>query len=202
MNLQNQLVITPKSSAAAKERFLQIPGRRGLIKIPSSPLSLFSSPYLASVIAGGLLHLPTRGKKLPEGQTDESFGSFVSRRLGTTFERTFTSALVHGIYAADARLLSAKAAFPSMWNFEGKGGFIQGLKEARKGNSDPFVGYDVGDVANQVKDAAVFSFMDGMDTLSRSLRARLESTANVTLNDDAEIISLRPSSSSDGVEVC
>jgi oxygen-dependent protoporphyrinogen oxidase len=51
------------------------------------------------------------------------------RRFGEPFARTFGSAMVHGIYAADSRILSVRAAFPTLWDAEEKGGgsIIRGL---------------------------------------------------------------------------
>lgn len=43
---------------------------------------------------------------------------FLTRHFGTDFAQTFGSALVHGIYAADSRLLSTRAAFEVLYRLE------------------------------------------------------------------------------------
>lgn len=204
LGLHESVITAAKSSAAAKHRYLHIPGRRGLTRIPSSPLGLLTSPYITSLLGTRILYEALRGSNRPKGEDDESLSSFLTRRFGHKFERIFGSALVHGIYAADARLLSVKAAFPTLLQAEerGNGSLVRGMLKANSQNSEPFAGYDVGDIPALVKDAAVFSFIDGMETLVGALTKHVQSTSNVTVSDDANVLSLRPSDSSSSVEVC
>ena len=43
---------------------------------------------------------------------DESVDEFLTRHFGIDFAQLFGSALIHGIYAADTRMLSVRATFP------------------------------------------------------------------------------------------
>src|SRR6185437_4646091 len=76
------------------------------------------TPLLVSSVLRDMLIWSNR----PAGIDDESVDSFLSRRFGPKFARIFGSALVHGIYAADSRLLSVRAAFPSIWDAHIRGG--------------------------------------------------------------------------------
>ena len=178
---------------------MHIPDRKGLTRLPSSPFDILSSPYITSLLGTRILYEGSRGRNQPKGQSDESLSSFLTRRFGTKLERMLGSALVHGIYAADARLLSVRAAFSTLLQAEerGNGSLVRGMLRRSDEKSDPFAGYDIGDVAALVKDAAVFSFVERMETLSNALNKHLRSTSNVTISDGADVVALRPSSSDD-----
>jgi len=132
LKVKSSLVLTPKMSAAAKNHFLHIPGTPGLQMIPSSMTSLFSS-LLAQITVPAIFCEPFCRANRPSGITDESLDSFMTRRFGEPFVRTFGSAMGHGIYATDLRNLSIKAVFPSMWGAEENGGgsVVWGLLERR-----------------------------------------------------------------------
>ncbi|EIM88904.1 FAD/NAD-P-binding domain-containing protein [Stereum hirsutum FP-91666 SS1] len=142
LELKDETITTPKSSLAAKSRFLHIPPRRGLLPLPHSLISLCTSPLaplLFRAILTDLFRKPSRPQldlstsalskaSFPDRRswsddkiTDETFHSFLSRRFGDAFATKFGSALVHGIYATDSRRLSVQAAFPSLWKLEEKG---------------------------------------------------------------------------------
>lgn len=60
---------------------------------------------------------------------DVDVDTFIKAKFGEEFARLFASALIHGIYAADSRLLSVRASFPSLWNASkcrGRQGHAQG----------------------------------------------------------------------------
>ncbi|KAH8105791.1 Protoporphyrinogen oxidase [Phellopilus nigrolimitatus] len=192
LDLSSSLVTTPKSSPAARHRFLHIPGRPGLTRIPSSPLSLLASPYVSACLVPPILLEAVRRANRPEGSTDESLDAFLTRRFDARFARIFGSALVHGIFAADARVLSTRAAFPMLLEAEERGGgsVVRGMLKRKK--TDPgFAGYDVGGVQELTKDASVFSFVDGMETIPRALKSYLTAAQNVTVRTNAEVTALR-----------
>ncbi|KAI5119155.1 hypothetical protein M0805_005234 [Coniferiporia weirii] len=203
LNLQSSLITTPKSSSAARHRFLHIPGRSGLTRLPSSPLTLLSSsPYISSALVPPILFESIRPSNRPHGQDDESLGAFLTRRFGAKFERLFGSALVHGIYAADARVLSTRATFPMLLEAEERGsGSIVRVMLLRKKTTDPFVGYDVGGVRALVADAAIFSFVNGLETIPRALRLYSENAPNVTVKTDTSVSALQSSPDSENIEI-
>jgi oxygen-dependent protoporphyrinogen oxidase len=126
---------------------------------------------------------------------DESVDSFFSRRFGDAFARTLGSALVHGIYAADSRVLSLRAAFPQLRASEarGNGSVIWGELGppawfgSKSGVDDKSQGQVVeegGDhewEAQLGRTAALFSFREGMETLVRGLVEALRGFPNVAL---------------------
>jgi protoporphyrinogen/coproporphyrinogen III oxidase len=123
---------------------------------------------------------------------DESVDSFFSRRFGDAFARTLGSALIHGIYATDSRRLSLLATFPQLRTSEtrGNGSVVWGelglpawwkksqsheVEEKEKWEGD--VEWETGFRRN----AALFSFKEGMETLVRALVEALRSFPNVVL---------------------
>jgi len=132
-----------------------------------------------------------KGANRPQHITDESVDSFLSRRFGETFALKFGSALVHGIYAADSRQLSVKAAFPSLWHAEerGRGSVIRGMLtpvRSRK-ETDP---YELGLMGDLMQGTSVYSFKDGMRTLTDALESYLLALPNVTIIRGTRILNI------------
>ncbi|KAE9396700.1 Protoporphyrinogen oxidase [Gymnopus androsaceus JB14] len=191
LGLQESVITTPTTSAAAKNRYLQVHETQGLITLPNSLLSFFSPP-MRSWMLPVILKESTKRWNRPFGITDESVDSFMSRRFGPFFARMFGSALVHGIYAADSRQLSVRAAFPSLWAMEdrGWGSVVRGalIPSAALSRGD----YNVGDLPEIMKGVSVYSFSDGMETLHASALTILcdtsvSSLGVTTLNNDLEV---------------
>jgi oxygen-dependent protoporphyrinogen oxidase len=131
---------------------------------------------------------------------DESVDSFFSRRFGDAFARTLGSALVHGIYAADSRLLSLRAAFPQLHASEarGRGSVIWGelgppawfgsktaVDDKAQGQEEE--GGDREWEAQLRRTAALFSFKEGMETLVRGLVEALQGFPNVALRSGVAV---------------
>jgi oxygen-dependent protoporphyrinogen oxidase len=175
--------MTSKTSPAAKSRFLQIPGTPGLLQIPSSAFSVLTSP-LRGILLSGVLREALRRANRPRNIKDESFDAFMTRRFGEPFARTFGSALVHGIYAADSRKLSVRAAFPSLWTAEerGRGSVVRGMLRPSAATLSEKRDYDLGGIPRLLKGASVYSFRDGMQTLTDALEHYLSKQANVRIH--------------------
>ncbi|KAJ4473149.1 hypothetical protein J3R30DRAFT_3296554 [Lentinula aciculospora] len=189
LGLKNSVITTPITSSAAKNRYLQIPETQGLITLPNSLTSVFSPP-MRTLFLPHVLREPVKRRNRPSGITDESVDSFMNRRFGPVFARTFGSALVHGIYAADSRQLSVRAAFPSLWAMEdrGWGSVVRGalLPAASTSRED----YDVGDIPDMMKDVSVYSFTEGIGMLTGALATHLQNQINVKLLPDTSVSSL------------
>ncbi|KIK98900.1 hypothetical protein PAXRUDRAFT_133176 [Paxillus rubicundulus Ve08.2h10] len=196
LNLSSSLITVPKSSAAAKNRFLHIPGSEGIHRIPSSLLDIVTSLKPSNAHLGRILvssavkELLKRGNR-PPGAEDESVDEFLSRRFGNEFARVFGSALVHGIYAADSRKLSLRSAFPSLWNTEdrGRGSIVAGLLRAPSSVGD--LSYDLGELQDKMRDVSVYSFKDGIGTLVNALVKYLREQPNVHMCGGVRIMGLR-----------
>jgi len=164
----------------------------GLELIPSSISSFFSSP-LTKVLLPAVLRELFRRQNRPIGTTDESFDSFLTRRFGEHFARTFGSAMVHGIYAADSRILSVRAAFPTVWEAEawGRGSVVRGflMHKIQNGENED---YTLGNMVKIMEGVSVYSFRDGIRTLTDALTRELKKNPNVQLQSGVGVTSLRP----------
>jgi oxygen-dependent protoporphyrinogen oxidase len=138
-----------------------------------------------------VLREPFKPSNRQAGARDESVDSFLSRRFGETFARIFGSALVHGIYAADSRNLSVRAAFPVLWEAEEKGwgSVVRGLLLLSQRKSDQDT-YDLGRTLELMHQVSVYSFKDGMQSLTNALETRLLATKNVDIIRDTTISNL------------
>ena len=118
----------------------------------------------------------------------------LTRRFGQDFARTLGSAIGHGIYACDSRKLSVRAAFPTVWDMEERGGgsIVRGFLKKKK--AEAVVGvkdYAVGDVEEMMKDVSVFSFQDGIRMIPDALVRELKKNPKVNLQSGVEVTSLR-----------
>ncbi|KAJ7598914.1 hypothetical protein C8J56DRAFT_915358 [Mycena floridula] len=192
LKLRDSVITVPQTAPAAKRRFLHLPGSTGLVEIPSSPLAVLASP-LRSILLKAVLLEPFRRANRNTTVSDESLDSFLSRRFGQDFARIFGSALVHGIYAADSRMLSIRSAFPSVWNAEerGRGSVVWGFLRPGRAKTDQS-SYELGEVLQMMDGVSVFSFKDGMNTLTDALASHLEAMPNVNILSDAAVKSVRP----------
>ncbi|KAG9054424.1 oxygen-dependent protoporphyrinogen oxidase [Serendipita sp. 407] len=211
LQLQSQLVLTPKSSPAATKRYLHLskPDGNGLKALPSSPLNLFVSPFFFTLVSSVILerywpanrNLPI---KVPEDDKeamslqmkvydDESVDSFLTRRFGEKVARLLGSALVHGVYAADSRVLSLRASFPSLWDAEdrGRGSVIGGILRAKKEVKDSLL--DTGDMLKIMSDVSVFSFRNGISAIPDALERVLSASPSTNIRLSTKVNSIQPS---------
>ncbi|KAJ7867713.1 hypothetical protein B0H14DRAFT_332518 [Mycena olivaceomarginata] len=210
LNLAPALVTTPTSSPAAKNRYLHVPGTPGIYALPRPSVSYLWNE-LRYLIQPGINFELVRGWNRPEGVLDESLESFLTRRGHPLTARVLGSALAHGIYAADARLLSVRAAFPKLWELEekGNGRILWGLltrsreeKEAEKRKAEEERrGYELGDVPGLMEGVSVYSFRDGMHTLADALARAVAKKPNVRVLSGAEVTALKFAEDGDGFEI-
>ena len=193
LNLRDEVITVSKSSPPAKSRYLYIPESdspaiAGLQLLPTTLMSLMSSPLSAIMFPPILREIFKPGNR-PPNLKDESVDSFFKRRFGETFARTFGSALVHGIYAADSRKLSVRSAFPVVWDAEdrGFGGMIRGLLIAPRKSTEREDKYELGEIPTMMRDVSVYSFRDGMQTLTDSLEKALRSSPNVSIIENTTV---------------
>jgi len=124
-------------------------------------------------------------------EADESVDAFLTRRFGESFARVFGSALVHGIYAADSRELSVRAAFPSLWDAETKGNGSVLLGMFKGGGTKDEGAYELGDMVDRMKGVSVLSFKEGIEALPRALERHLATKENVEILKGTAVSSLR-----------
>lgn len=187
LGLESELLIIPKTSPAAKNRFIYYPDR--LNKLPSDVLSVFLSLGLP-VMKGafrGLFAEPFR-KRRPSDLNDESVGSFLTRRFNKNFADNLASAVLHGVYAGDVDKLSAKSLFPGLWRGEmvyGSlarslfGGRDEELLDDQLVKAELY--RDNQDFCARIGNASVYTFKKGIETLSLALARELKANPNVTI---------------------
>ncbi|TCD66921.1 oxygen-dependent protoporphyrinogen oxidase [Steccherinum ochraceum] len=154
-----------------------------------------ASSSLARTLVPAVLRATLRSRPIPDEVADQSVDTFLSAYFGAEFARTFGSALVHGIYAADSRQLSVRAAFPSLWDasIRGKGNIVRGIVQnaLRPSNNLDDKTYEMGNMMDKMKGVSVYSFQDGMETITRALRQDLEKRHNVEIIAGDAAASLR-----------
>ncbi len=97
----------------AKTRYVVKNG--SLVAVPTSPLSLLTTPLLS---AGGKFRLLKEPFIPPSPKNDESIASFITRRLGKEPLDYGVNPFVSGIYAGDPDELSVKHTFNRLWKME------------------------------------------------------------------------------------
>lgn len=101
--------------------------------------------------------------------SDESVGTFITRRLGREAYENIVEPLMSGIYAADGDQMSILSTFPQLRAVvEKRGSLIGGLTQS---NSGPTLASKAAEAAH----APFVSFEEGMDTLIDHLIDRLDS---------------------------
>lgn len=131
------MIIIPKSSPSAQNRFIYYPDH--LVKLPGPDSSIwtkiwtyFAEPIFRGGLVMGILK-ETVVQTRPENIEDESIGHFLERRFGTAkLGDNIASAMLHGIYGGDIHQLSARSLLTSMWTLEKQYGSIRAGFRARK----------------------------------------------------------------------
>ena len=130
LGLADDVVFTPPSSDAARNRFIYYPDH--LVKMPSGPRTptfggLFSAGIDAlwsllrePIFSGAISALLAEIRVQPRANSvkDQSVGKFLERRFGKNITNNIASAVFHGIYAGDLYKLSAATILPAAWYLE------------------------------------------------------------------------------------
>lgn len=180
----------PKTSPAAKKRYVyippgQVPGVSGLNTVGPDLFSPLMRKFLWPILRAPLrFHLY---KDIPHGK-DESIHSFASRILGDEMATAVGSAIIHGIYAADSRQISAHATLP-FWSPKNRNQVLTDSRASIEADMlQPLP--NIGHLGDTLKHASVYSFKNGIDTLIRALEAHLEARSNVQTFRESPILSL------------
>ena len=144
----------------ARKRFIVRNGRP--VALPDTPPAFLASKAFSAKAKLRLMREPfIRSRSNPS----ESLAEFVVRRLGREFLDYAIDPFVGGVYAGDPARLSTACAFPRLYALEREYGSLilgaaRGARKRRKR------------AETAAKDAKMFSFSGGMETLPRHL-ARL-----------------------------
>jgi protoporphyrinogen/coproporphyrinogen III oxidase len=154
LGIENELLDAPSKAP----RFLVIGGK--LREAPLSPPAFFASSLFSLKTKGSVLR-DILGRSLPPTE-DESISAFVRRKFSPELLEKLVGPFVSGIYAGDSEKLSARAAFPQLYEAElASGSVIRGMMRAAKSKEEPR------------QRPKLCSFRDGNETLLRALGANL-----------------------------
>jgi len=166
----------------AKKRYIVQGGQAHAM--PSTPLGMLRTPLFS---LGGKLRFglePFIGKYKGQGGNDggeESFGSFVRRRLGPDMLASAAGPFVSGIYAGNPEKLSVRHAFPRLWNLEHTyGSFIIGALALQFG---------AGKNPHRLAPSRMLSFRSGMHAMPRAIA---DSLPDESLQLQCQVQSIEP----------
>ncbi|CAI7653318.1 unnamed protein product [Penicillium viridicatum] len=137
LGLYKDLIVTPKTSPAAQNRYIYYPDRLVRMPAPKPELSFgenfdsfvntLKEPVFNKFISGIVKDVFAPARHPTEWAHDESVAEFIGRRFGPNVADNLVSAVYHGIYAGDIDRLSAQTLLGSIRNLEGGIGGIGGL---------------------------------------------------------------------------
>ena len=192
--------MTSKNSPAAQNRFIYYPDHLVRMPGPGSTLlknltNFWSEPIFDGIISG-LLREVTKPAR-PDHLHDESIGSFLSRRCGSTLADNIASAVFHGIYAGDLYKLSARSILSGLWQQEKRhDSIVKGALLSAFGDLIPIATNDLEVIREYQKQpkksgpleaaqkASVFTFKGGIGDLADGLEAKLLESSNVKIVRD------------------
>ena len=170
---------------------------------------LLREPVFKGVLRG-FLGEPAQTRRILS-LSDESIGSFLSRRFGSPVADNIVSAVLHGIYAGDIYQLSARSILPKLWLYEGQDRSIMyGFGKAWSENAQPVPFQDSTVMAElqeklfdsegkpldgverlqEIQKSSVFTFKRGIGQLADSLESALKANPNVQVRIGTRIDAL------------
>lgn len=173
---------------------------------------LLTEPVFKGIFAGALGEVNRSARS--DHLEDESIGSFLERRLGTSdVGDNILSAVLHGIYAGDIYQLSARSLMPKFYYYETLAGSI--AKAAYQALSTQTNWIPLRDTTLQnelvhkidsgLKDflefASVYTFKGGIGALSTALEEGLRSNPNVNFKTNVKIDKIEYDGEHDRIKV-
>ncbi|KAK7203550.1 hypothetical protein BZA70DRAFT_296892 [Myxozyma melibiosi] len=218
LGMADELIVVPKDSAAARNRYIYYKGRINMIPYSlSSILRFYFSQALFRGMLPEVIREPFRRNQPPKEmreQEDETIGSFMNRRFGPRIADRLMSGVIHGIYAGDIYQLSVRSILEYLWKRERTTGsiipfpFSWNRKQTQK-KDEAETPADVNlyeqrgkDYAVQVVDqhrsffnrlegASVVSFTKGMQSIINHLEDYLSALPNVTIKRNMSVTELK-----------
>lgn len=183
------------------------------LSLSQNLLNILTQPVFKDFIPG-LVREGFRPQRSPDLH-DESVGSFMQRRLGSTHVGdNLASAVMHGIYAGDIYQLSMRSLFPGTWYREGHfGSILASMREKIFNGHDVIQLSDVrameefrhrpSDIAreNERFSASVYTLRHGIGALSDALVTALKANPKVRLRTNDTIKRISFDIKTDSLEV-
>lgn len=218
LKIEDDILITKHGSASASNRFIYYPDHLVRMPGPGQNLyniiwSLITEPAFNGLAVGAAFEYgrPSR----PHDLEDESVGSFLNRRLGTSEPaNNLVSAVLHGIYAGDIYQLSIKSLLPKAWVWEmWRGSIAKAMIARMQEGIDMVPRRDVrlqeelmpkidGPLTNLMATASVYSFKQGLTGLSVALERSLQANPNVQFKLNDKVTAVELDQENDGIKVC
>jgi oxygen-dependent protoporphyrinogen oxidase len=172
--------------------------------------SLLTEPVFKGFFSGVLFELTREAR--PANLEDESVASFLNRRLGNPhIGNNIVSAVLHGIYAGDIYQLSAKSLLRKMWEQERQHGSLTAALASELQNKTVIMTKKDLDLFNEIspnmlsermKRTSVYTFKEGMGSLSKALESSLRENLNVEFKTGEKVTSVDYDVEKDGIKVC
>lgn len=145
----------------AKKRYIVQGGKP--IAMPSRLAEFIKTPLFTAKGKLRIAYEPFVGKYLGPGE--ESFSSFVTRRLGKEVLESAAAPFVSGIYAGDPDQISIKHGFPRMFNLvEKHGSILKGALAMQSGKTK---------TPHRQSPPTTVSFRSGMEVMPRAIADQL-----------------------------
>ena len=155
LGISDQIVQAPPHAP----RYVLINGK--LRPVPLSPPAFFFSSLISGSTKWSLVR-DILGKSVPP-DADESVAAFVRRKFSPQLLDRLVGPFVSGIYAGDPERLSARSAFPQLFEAEqSAGSIVRGMLRLAKSKKKPR------------ERPTLQTFRDGNETLVRALSAKLD----------------------------
>ncbi|KAJ3274955.1 hypothetical protein HDV01_001819 [Terramyces sp. JEL0728] len=191
LGLEKDILGIPSSSPAAQNRYIYFKGQ--LNNLSSNPFKIFASN--APILQGFVPALLKESFQPKSKEVDESIHSFVSRRLGPYIAENMISAVIHGIYAGDTKMLSIRSTMKSLHNFEKNHGSItNGILASLFKKVEPYQSSkpEAQKFIEKVKQFKIYSFTKGMQTLTDALEGRLKARGVEIIPESAVAVRFNP----------
>ncbi|RDW78076.1 hypothetical protein BP5796_05928 [Coleophoma crateriformis] len=217
LGLEDELLVVTKNSESARNRFIYYPDR--LVKMPGPGQDFYDMAWtvLTEDVFTQFWQAFGEPWRRPRDNSleDESVGSFLARRFGTShIGDNIVSAVLHGIYAGDINKLSAKSLLPSLWHEEKRfGSLIRGaafkasrnmkILQVRDAVLDLTIKNQLAGAPIQqtLEDASVYTFKNGMETLTKALASYLRAMKNVQIKTGHPINSVKYMAETDRIKI-
>lgn len=216
LGLFDRLIVTPKRSPAALNRFIYYPDHIVRLPSPTPNLSLLDNirnifhtistePLFKGFLSGLLLEHTKPARPYEQWQKDESLGDFISRRFNSDIADNLVSAVMHGIYAGDIDRLSAQMLMGPLRDLEDEGvvwGLIsKALNRRRTRSIDELMAWAVmsktsrskeyiADMKHVMDTGSTFTLKGGTQQLIEGLEAALRNSGKVNIMTNTGVSSI------------
>ncbi|ORX94252.1 Protoporphyrinogen oxidase [Basidiobolus meristosporus CBS 931.73] len=189
LGLTEELLVATKSSPASKHRLIYRGDQLHLLPYDLNSL-LFKQPEVLRGTTFAFMKEPFVPARRDDA--DESIHDFIARRLSPKFAEDIVGAVIHGIYAGDAKNLSLKAVMPFLHEAERKygsiilGGILGMKSDPRVKELREKLQSENPEMWGKLQDASIYSFKEGIQALSDGIVRSLKRFPNVILKTEVD----------------